>query len=134
MNVTAEEFKKNPRRVYRAADKGEIVTVNHDHYQDKVFQLTARDRQPLADTEESELNNVWKGNLNQKFSNFHAGELSYKGPSIYNTIKELSFLEEPLRFISLTKAQYSDLRDQAGGLPEHAQSLVLFGVQIEVEG
>ena len=49
MNVTAEEFKKNPRRVYRAADKEEIVIINHDHYQDIVFELTARDRKPLAE-------------------------------------------------------------------------------------
>jgi len=49
LKVTAEEFKKNPRRVYRAADKGGIVKINHDHYQDKVFELTARDRMPLAE-------------------------------------------------------------------------------------
>ena len=41
MQVTAEEFKKNPRRVYRAADKEEIVIINHTHYPDKVFQLVA---------------------------------------------------------------------------------------------
>ena len=44
--VNAEEFRKRPRDVYEAADKGETVTINHDRYR-KVFELTARDREPL---------------------------------------------------------------------------------------
>ena len=42
---------KFPAKAYREADKGEVVTINHDRYPDKVFELTARDRRPLIDPE-----------------------------------------------------------------------------------
>ena len=48
--VNAEEFNKKPGPVFRAADKGETVIINHDRYE-KVFELTARDREPLKETE-----------------------------------------------------------------------------------
>ena len=54
MNVTADEFRKKPQDVYRSADKGENVIINHDRYKDKVFELKARDRQPLGNSEASE--------------------------------------------------------------------------------
>ena len=54
MNVTAEEFKKNPQRVYRAADKGGVVKINHGHYHDRIFELVARDRLPLGDKKDAE--------------------------------------------------------------------------------
>ena len=44
---TAKQFNKNPASVYRAADKGDVVRLNHDRYPDKIFELTARDRAPL---------------------------------------------------------------------------------------
>jgi len=47
--VNAEEFRKRPRDVYEAANSGETVLINHDRYR-KVFELTARDREPLKDT------------------------------------------------------------------------------------
>jgi len=43
--VTAEEFNKQPGAVYRAADRGQKVVINHDHFKDKVFTLTATDRE-----------------------------------------------------------------------------------------
>ena len=47
MKTTADEFRKKPHDVYRAADQGDTVTINHDRYRDKVFELTARGREPL---------------------------------------------------------------------------------------
>ena len=44
MKTTAAEFKRNPQKHYRAADNGEIVTINHDRYRDVVFELIARER------------------------------------------------------------------------------------------
>ena len=48
VKVNAEEFNKKPAPVFRAADKGETVIINHDRYE-KVFELTARDREPLRE-------------------------------------------------------------------------------------
>ncbi len=47
MKTTAAKFKKNPQKHYRAADLGETVTINHDRYPDKIFEMTARNREPL---------------------------------------------------------------------------------------
>ena len=47
MKTTAAKFKQNPQKHYRAADLGETVTINHDRYPDKIFEMTARDRNPL---------------------------------------------------------------------------------------
>jgi hypothetical protein len=47
MKTTAANFKKNPQKHYRAADLGETVTINHDRYPDKIFEMIARDRNPL---------------------------------------------------------------------------------------
>lgn len=47
--TTAEAFNKKPKPIYRAADQGKEVVINHNGYDDKVFVLTARDRQPLED-------------------------------------------------------------------------------------
>lgn len=44
MDTTAHKFKKNPNCVYRHADLGGVVTIEHSHYPDKVFELTARER------------------------------------------------------------------------------------------
>ncbi len=44
MKTTAKEFNSKPESAYRAADKGETVTINHDRYKDVVFELTARER------------------------------------------------------------------------------------------
>lgn len=41
---TAEEFSNKPLQVYRSADKGEQVTINHSRYPDVVFELTVRAR------------------------------------------------------------------------------------------
>ncbi len=51
MNITAREFMRGARKVWRAARDGEKVVISHDQYEE-VFELTARKRQPLADTEE----------------------------------------------------------------------------------
>jgi hypothetical protein len=51
MKTTADEFRKKPQEVYRAADKGDEVVINHDRYRDRVFVLTARERRPLPPTE-----------------------------------------------------------------------------------
>lgn len=47
MNITAKEMHNAPGKAYREADKGETVIINHDRYPDKVFELTARERNPL---------------------------------------------------------------------------------------
>ena len=44
MKVKAEEFRANPARVYRAADKGADVEIEHSHYKDMVFTLTAKEK------------------------------------------------------------------------------------------
>ena len=44
MKTTAAEFKRNPQKHYRAADNGEVVTINHDRYRDVIFELVARKR------------------------------------------------------------------------------------------
>jgi len=44
MKITAEKLAKKPAQAYREADKGNTVTINHDRYPDKVFELTARER------------------------------------------------------------------------------------------
>lgn len=56
MKITATEMQIEPGKVYRAADKGEKVTINHDRYPDKVFELTARERKPLQDKDEDQKN------------------------------------------------------------------------------
>ena len=52
---TAEQFNKNPAKVYRCADKNGEVKINHDRYDDKVFILVSRDRQSLITDEEDEI-------------------------------------------------------------------------------
>lgn len=47
MILTAKDMHNSPAQAYREADKGETVIINHDRYPDKVFELTARDRNPL---------------------------------------------------------------------------------------
>ena len=42
--VDAVHFSKQPAGVYRAADLGKDVTIEHNHYPDKVFKLMAIDR------------------------------------------------------------------------------------------
>ena len=56
MKITATEMQIEPGKVYRATDKGEKVTINHDRYPDKVFELTARERKPLQDKDEDQKN------------------------------------------------------------------------------
>ncbi len=52
---TADEFGQKPQQVYREADKGNKVTINHSRYPDIVFELTARPRRVnLEDTREDE--------------------------------------------------------------------------------
>jgi len=41
---TAKEMHNSPRQVFREADKNGQAIINHDHYPDKIFVLTARDR------------------------------------------------------------------------------------------
>lgn len=50
MNLTAKDMHNSPAQAYREADKGNTVTINHDRYPDKVFELTARERRTLIDT------------------------------------------------------------------------------------
>lgn len=47
MKITAQELARTPASVYRSADKGDVVVINHDRYPDRVFELKARDRNPL---------------------------------------------------------------------------------------
>ena len=54
MKTTAEKFRSKPRDVYAEAAKGKEVIINHDRYDDKVFVLTSRERQPLKDTKTQE--------------------------------------------------------------------------------
>jgi len=51
MKTTAHKFKKNPNCVYRHADLGGVVTIEHSHYPDKVFELTARERRAFKGAE-----------------------------------------------------------------------------------
>lgn len=44
IKITAKEFHERPKSVYRAADKGERVIINHDRYEDIVFEIIARER------------------------------------------------------------------------------------------
>lgn len=44
MNLTAKDMHNSPAQAYREADKGNTVTINHDRYPDKIFELTARER------------------------------------------------------------------------------------------
>lgn len=66
MKTPAEKFRQNPAPVYRAADKGESVVIEHNHYKDKLFLLTAVDKtvdgdtQPLMSTEEARRWNNFK--------------------------------------------------------------------------
>lgn len=54
MNITAKDMHHSPAKAYREADKGEKVVINHDRYPDKVFELTARERNPLRETKENQ--------------------------------------------------------------------------------
>ena len=47
--TTAEEFNKSPARIYRAADKGERVEIEHAHYPDRCFVLMAIDKSIMGD-------------------------------------------------------------------------------------
>ena len=44
MRVKAEEFNKKPASLYRAADKGEKVEIEHNHYPDVVFELVTKEK------------------------------------------------------------------------------------------
>lgn len=55
---TAEEFSNKPLQVYRSADKGESVTINHSRYPDVVFEITARPRRAKL---EEKFDNVFNG-------------------------------------------------------------------------
>jgi len=77
MKTTAANFKKNPQKHYRAADLGETVTINHDRYPDKVFEMIARDRNPLQERIAVEST---KG--------FHVGQTVSIGHGIYK-VKEI---------------------------------------------
>ena len=46
---TADEFRKQPAKVYRAADKDGEVKINHDRYNDLVFVLSTKARNSLND-------------------------------------------------------------------------------------
>ena len=52
--VNAEEFNKHPRAVYRKVDKGVVVKINHSSYPDIIFELTARDRNPIPEQKDNE--------------------------------------------------------------------------------
>lgn len=54
MNLTAKEMHNSPAQAYREADKGNTVVINHDRYPEKVFELTARERKPLSNNEQSQ--------------------------------------------------------------------------------
>jgi len=58
MKITAETLAKKPAQAYREADKGNTVTINHDRYPDKVFELTARERRPIPTLNEKQLAKV----------------------------------------------------------------------------
>jgi len=45
MKTTSRKFRDNPAHVYRAADKGATVEIEHKHYPDKRFVLTAEDKE-----------------------------------------------------------------------------------------
>ena len=47
--VTAKEFARNPRNVYRHADKKGDVKINHSDYPDCIFVLTCRERRAPDD-------------------------------------------------------------------------------------
>ena len=49
---TAEEFSNKPQQIYREADKGNAVTINHSRYPDVVFEITARPRRAKLDDAE----------------------------------------------------------------------------------
>lgn len=44
MKITSKDFNRSPAHVYRAADKGATVEIEHKHYPDKRFVLTAEDK------------------------------------------------------------------------------------------
>lgn len=53
----AEEFNKHPNQVYKEAAKSGFVRINHLHFQDKIFEITCRDRRdepPFCDLKERE--------------------------------------------------------------------------------
>ncbi len=41
---SAEEFNKNPYKVYREADRNGAAAINHLHYKDKVFVISTKER------------------------------------------------------------------------------------------
>lgn len=56
MMLTAKEMHNSPAKAYREAYKEGRVTINHDRYPDKVFELIARERKPLQDKDEDQKN------------------------------------------------------------------------------
>ena len=44
MNTTARRFSRNPKPVFDAAARGEVVTINHDRHSDHMFELKIRPR------------------------------------------------------------------------------------------
>jgi len=66
MKTTAHKFKKNPNCVYRHADLGGVVTIEHSHYPDKVFELTARDGRPFKVGDRVELTSAGLEKLEEK--------------------------------------------------------------------
>ena len=65
MKTTADKFRNNPRQVYMEAAKGNTVTINHDRY-DLVFELTAREREPLKNGDAGVISVKFKGGIDER--------------------------------------------------------------------
>jgi hypothetical protein len=58
---TAEEFSNKPQQIYREADKGNAVTINHSRYPDVVFEVIARPRRAKLGDDTDKFDHVWEG-------------------------------------------------------------------------
>ena len=66
MKTTAHEFRKKPYDVYLEASKGNTVTINHDRHKNIVFELTARDREPLKNGDAGVISVKFKGGIDER--------------------------------------------------------------------
>lgn len=60
---TAEEFSNKPQQIYREADKGSVVTINHSRYPDVIFEITARPRR--VNLEGGKYDNTFEGDYDE---------------------------------------------------------------------
>lgn len=55
LQLTATQFRDSPEQAYRAADRGQSVEIKNDRYKDRIFELTARNKAHIKESEDEQI-------------------------------------------------------------------------------